>query len=177
MAVSWRCAAAEQGVAGSSRLPLFAAGRIGNNGPMQTTSRPSPSAALRGAAAVLACVLPVLLLAACASKRPDGNKLNAALYDYASAIRWGELDAALSHVDPEYRTKHPLDSIERARFAQLQVSGYYVRQNREDASGRILQTVEIRLVNRHTQTERTVVDHQVWRWDEEARRWWLTCRR
>jgi len=141
---------------------------------MQPTSRPSQPAVAHRVVAALACLLLIALLAACASKRPDGNKLQAALYDYASAIRWGELDAALSHVDPEYREAHPLDSIERARFAQLQVSGYYVRQNSEDASGRVLQTVEIRLVNRHTQTERTIVDQQVWRWDEEARRWWLT---
>lgn len=132
----------------------------------------SSAAALNSCAA--ACLLLALLLAGCASTTPDRRALDDALYDYASAIRWGELDAALSHVDPDYLAAHPLDSIERARFQQLQVSGYYVRQNSQDAEGRVHQLVEIRLVNRHTQTERSVVDRQTWRWDAEAKRWWLT---
>src|SRR5690606_38807268 len=74
-----------------------------------------------------ACLL--LAAAGCAGKRADQRLLHDTLYDYASAIRWGDLDAALSHVDPDYLRTHPLDSVERNRFQQLQVSGYYVKQS------------------------------------------------
>jgi hypothetical protein len=36
-----------------------------------------------------------------------------------------------------------------------------------------MQMVEIRLVNRHTLVERTVLAREHWRWDEDAKRWWL----
>jgi len=34
------------------------------------------------------------------------------------------------------------------------------------------QNVELRLVNRHTQVERTLLDRQRWRFDPIAKRWW-----
>jgi hypothetical protein len=40
--------------------------------------------------------------------------------------------------------------------------------------GSMEQIVEIRLINRNTQAERIVTDVQIWRWDEKAKRWWLT---
>ena len=130
---------------------------------------PTPPLAWRLAAA---CVL-LLMLAACASRGPDRRLLDETLYDYSSAIRWGELDAALAHVDPAVLAKRPLEPLDRRRFEQVQVTGYYVQKRGETAEGELHQLVELRLVNRHTQTERVVLDRQRWRWDAEARRWWL----
>lgn len=113
-------------------------------------------------------------VAACSSRGPDQRMLRDALFDYSSAIRWGELEAALGHVEPEYRDAHPLTALERRRFEQLQVSGYYVRSSSQDSEGRLHQVVEIRLVNRHTLEERAITDRQTWRWDRERSRWWLT---
>ena len=150
--------------------------RIGENGLMATPSRPRRAASPgfpRAAGRVLLLVL-LALLVACASRGPDRRMLRDALFDYSSAIRWGELDAALGHVDPDYLAKHPLTALERRRFQQLQVSGYYVRSSSQDSEGRVHQVVEIRLVNRHTLEERAVTDRQTWRWDSERSRWWLT---
>jgi hypothetical protein len=119
-------------------------------------------------------LLSLLLLVACASRGPDRRMLRDALFDYQSAIRWGELEAALAHVDPAHQQAHPLTDIARRRFQQLQVTGYYVKTSTQDDQDRVHQAVEIRLVNRHTQTERSVLDRQVWRWDGEQGRWWLT---
>ena len=47
------------------------------------------------------------------------------------------------------------------------------RHNREAPQPEIAQVVEIGVVNEHTQTERAVVDRQRWRWDKQAKRWWL----
>ena len=38
----------------------------------------------------------------------------------------------------------------------------------------VQQTVRISLVNIHTQSERTLTDHQTWHYDEKAKHWWLT---
>jgi hypothetical protein len=38
----------------------------------------------------------------------------------------------------------------------------------------VRQTATISLVNIHTQSERSVVDHQTWHYDEKTKHWWLT---
>jgi hypothetical protein len=37
-----------------------------------------------------------------------------------------------------------------------------------------LLTLEIKLINRHTQAERSILDRQHWRFDAARQRWWLT---
>jgi len=113
-----------------------------------------------------------LLLAACASG-PDTRKRDEALYLYASAIRWSDIDAALAFIDPELLRTQPLSSVERARYDQVQVAGYQVKNILASDEDELVQVVEIRLVNRHTQVERIIMDRQRWRWDETAKTWWL----
>ena len=96
------------------------------------------------------------------------------LFNYAGAIRWGHIDDAWSMVDPEYARQHPMTALERERFEQIQVTGYQVTGSEMLSENELMQQVEIRLVNRHTLTERVIQDRQRWRWDPAARRWWLT---
>ncbi len=122
---------------------------------------------------VLAPVLALLLVAACGSTGGQRSPRDEALYSYVSAVRWSDFDAALTFVDPETLRAKPMTSIESERYKQFQVSGYDVKSSREPAEGLYEQEVELRLVNRNTQVERTVTDRQRWRWDPEAKRWWL----
>jgi hypothetical protein len=115
----------------------------------------------------------VLLLAACASGKPNVNKLDARLYTYASAIRWEGFAAAAEFIDPALREAHAPSALQLQRYEQVQVSGYRVRAKTQPAPDEVLQVVEIGLVNRHTQVERSVIDRQRWRWDAEAGQWWL----
>lgn len=96
------------------------------------------------------------------------------LFNYAGAIRWGHIDDAWSMVDPAYARQHPMNALERERFEQVQVTGYLVKGTQMLSETEMAQVVEIRLVNRHTQAERVILDRQLWRWDKDARRWWLT---
>ena len=96
------------------------------------------------------------------------------LFNYAGAIRWGHIDDAWSMVDPEYARKHPMSALDRERFEQVQVTGYLVKGTQMLSETEMAQVVEIRLINRHTQAERVITDRQLWRWDEDARCWWLT---
>ena len=121
----------------------------------------------------LLLLVSLLALAGC----PNGTrppKPDSLLTDYGVAIRWNEFDDALDFVDPEQRAAQPLTDLERERFKQIQVTGYEVKDRDVAADGSVEQTVEIRLVNRNTQIERSFIDHQRWRYDPATKRLWLT---
>lgn len=122
---------------------------------------------------LLAPALAVLLLTACGSMGSQRTPREEALYTYVSAIRWSDFQAAAAFVDPKVMAEKPLTDLEMERYKQFQVSGYQVQGSSEPAEDRYEQVVEIRLVNRNTQVERIITDRQQWRWDAEAKRWWL----
>ena len=121
---------------------------------------------------LLAATLVLVLLGACATAGQRSPR-DQVLYDYVSAVRWSDFDAAARFLDPALLEREPLTDLERERYRQFQVSGYEVKSASEPAEGEYQQVVEIRLVNRHTQTEKVLTDRQRWRWDPEAKRWWL----
>ncbi|HEX5756600.1 MAG TPA: hypothetical protein VFY12_09645 [Arenimonas sp.] len=124
--------------------------------------------------AVLALIVASLVLVGCpASKRSARGPLDQALYDYAGAIRWSDFEAAYTFVDPEVRAEQDLAHIEIERLKQFQTSDYQVKRVIGSVDDVYEQVVEIRLVNRHTQLERTVVERQRWRFDAEQKAWWL----
>jgi len=118
-------------------------------------------------------LLSLLVLAGCpdGSRKPTADNL---LADYGAAIRWNEFDKAVDFLDPAQRAAEPLTDLERERFKQVQVTGYEVKDREIAADGGVTQTVEIRLVNRNTQIERSLIDHQRWRFDPAAKRLWLS---
>jgi hypothetical protein len=123
--------------------------------------------------------LSTVLLAACASMSMDKIKskesiLEETLKTYAATIRWGDMTQALAFVDPKYRQAHPLSDLDLQRYHQVQVSSYNDQPAAPVSADEIAQTVEIGLININTQAARSIVDHQIWRYDEKEKRWWLT---
>ena len=118
-------------------------------------------------------VLLLLAVAACGSMNAKRNPRDAMLYQYVSAVRWSDFDRAVGFLDPKVLEAEPLDPLELERLKQYQVSGYEVRTSSEPAEHEYEQVVEIRLVNRHTQAEKVILDRQHWRYDGETKRWWL----
>lgn len=117
-----------------------------------------------------------VLLAACASGG-EKRKLDERLYAYAGVVRWGgDLMQALEFVAPDQREALTPSTLEQTRLQQYQVAGYYVQGTQAISEEEVHQLVEIRLVNRHTQVERNLIDRQVWRWDDDADTWWLTSK-
>ncbi|MBS7457443.1 hypothetical protein [Coralloluteibacterium stylophorae] len=116
----------------------------------------------------------VLPLGGCPATSTRQQTVDQALYTYAGMIRWGEFEGAWEYVDPEVREAQPLSDIDIERYKQLQVTGYHPKTSAPTADGGLVRTVEIALVNRHTQVERTVQVVETWRWDEDAQRFWLT---
>jgi len=135
---------------------------------MNMTSRPLQTGLIRAGLLTLL----VFVLAACATSGQRSPR-DQMLYDYVSAVRWSDFDAAAKFLDPARVAESPLTDLELERYRQFQVSGYEVKSASEPADGEYQQVVEIRVVNRHTQVEKVLTDRQRWRWDPEAKRWWL----
>lgn len=155
--------------------PLAGDAAIGKNAAMPI---PMP-ASLRPVIArtVIALLLTGMMLASagCAADRSKKTLLQETLYAYAGAIRWNQFDGAWEQfVDPAVRAAQPLTAIDRARYQQVSVTGYHVKGAAPVSETEFAQTVEIGLVNRHTQAGRVVMTREVWQWDEARRRWWLT---
>ena len=108
------------------------------------------------------------------SKRSSIKKFEIAQMKYASSIRWNEFEMAWGYVDPKYRNEKPMSDLEIERLKQIQVTGYTEKTMDVLEDGTVELRVEIRLVNRNTQAERVIIDTQLWRWDPEGKRWWLT---
>lgn len=133
---------------------------------MRPTRIPSRAFLFALCALVLSLGLP-----GCASTQ-QASALQQAQYAWSAAIRWGDFEGAWNLVDPGYRDRHPLTDLELARYRQVQISGY------QELSGSASETeaqrqVEIGVVNRHTLAERRVRHTERWRWDPQAKAWWI----
>lgn len=121
----------------------------------------------------LGLLLLMLAFAGCAT-RQRASQLDETLRNYAALIRWNEFAAASDYYDPQLRQTHPITRLDVQRLEQFRVAGYDERSQSISPDGaRATQSVEIRLYNVHTMAERVIVDHQVWRYDPDAKRWWL----
>ena len=122
----------------------------------------------------LFAVLAVVVSVGCASsQKADGKLLESTLRSYASVMRWGDVAQALPFIDPAVLEANPVDAVTLERFKQVQVAGYRERSLEMTGELEARQIVQIDLVNRHTQEERTVVDQQRWRYDAVEKKWWL----
>lgn len=118
-------------------------------------------------------LMALALVAGCAANQRR-DSMTTTLNAYAATLRWGDFTRAVDFVDPAYREAHPLTPLQLARYKQVRVAGYDEGEGPVPVSEtEIRQTVKIGLINRHTQHERFVIDHQVWKWDPQAKRWWL----
>lgn len=125
---------------------------------------------------VFALSLSLVLLGACATQKMRSKQtvLDETLRSYAATIRWGELEQAQAFVDPEVLRTHPPTALELARYRQVKVTSYDEQPVMPVGEDEVRQAVEIGLVNVNTQSARSVIDRQTWRYDAKLKRWWLT---
>ncbi len=123
---------------------------------------------------IWAALLMVMLAAgACASKGASDEGLRSRLFHYAAAIRWNEIEQAVKYVDPAVLAEKPFTDADAGRWREIQIARYLEGPQSVDPQGRVEQTVQIELIDRATQSVRTIVDRQRWRYDETAQIWWL----
>lgn len=122
---------------------------------------------------LLALALVLVLAPAAAQSRLQRGKLQQVQDAYAAAIRWGDFENAWQAVDPAYKAEHPMTELEFERYQQVQISGYRDLMTSGGPDGTVERAVELRVINKHTMAERTMRYRERWRWDPEAKRWWL----
>lgn len=116
----------------------------------------------------------VLSLSACASSRPQMSELEKRQYAYSAAIRWGDFEGAWSMVDPKYREQNPMTELEFSRYQQVQVSGYRDLAAQAVPERSAVREIQIGVINKNTMAERTLRYTEQWRYDAEAKTWWIT---
>ena len=112
------------------------------------------------------------LLAGCATSTSQGDALQKAQYAYSAAIRWGDFEGAWNMVDPAYRKAHPMSDLEFERYKQLQISAYHDLGS-QVGDGQARREVQIGIINRNTLVERDARYTELWRYDAEAKSWWI----
>ena len=121
---------------------------------------------------VLLCLF---ALAACATMANQRVKYDQAVYAWSGFIRWGDFEGATSLIDPKEREKLELTPLQMERYKQVQIASYRdVGAKVDMEAGTSIRDIEIGVINRHTMAERTVHYREVWRWDPEAKAWWIT---
>lgn len=117
----------------------------------------------------------LLALVGCASLGPETNKLDQAQYAWTGAIRWGDFEGAITLIDPKLREQHPPTAVELERYKQVQISSYRdVGSSSDLKGGTAVRDIEIGVINRHTQAERSLRYREQWRFDPVAKTWWIT---
>lgn len=119
----------------------------------------------------------LLIASGCASYREDRREdaLEAATIAYGAALRWGYYETAVGYLHPEKRkiAEVPKD------LPNIRLTGYEVVQppiplgdDGQGVSDR-MQMVRIDYLHENTQSVNTLMDRQVWRYEPEAKNWWL----
>lgn len=122
---------------------------------------------------ILALLISLSLFAGCATPTKKKDALDATLESYASTIRWGNFEDAVAFIDPAVLKEHPLTGLDLQRYQQVRVSGYNPQSPRPLGDKEIGQVVEVILINNNTQSVRSLIDRQRWRYDDKDKRWWL----
>jgi hypothetical protein len=113
------------------------------------------------------------LIAGCPQTKAEKG-LSETLSQYETFVRWAEWDAAAGFVAQEYLEEHPITRLDMDRLRLFKVTQYVVRSSTPVSGGDgLMQTVEIRMFNKHQARERVVIDEQYWKYDPEIERWQL----
>ncbi len=122
---------------------------------------------------LIAVILLAALCTGCGglSTQTESDALQVTLTAYANALRWGGFDQAIKYVDPETLKQHPLTPLDLERYKQVRVVSYTEQPIVPTGKHEVTQIVEIGVLNINTQTERGIVDRQLWRYDEPTKHW------
>jgi hypothetical protein len=121
----------------------------------------------------VALALTVSLLPACSSFKEEKrtNKLQETTQAYMSSLRWGYYDLASQMIANRESTPEPIDFDFLKR---IRVTSYSTLSQFSNAELNSVQYV-VQISYYHTDygRVRSITDHQNWRYDEDAKRWFL----
>ena len=113
------------------------------------------------------------LLLGCPQSKEDKD-LSETLQQYETIIRWAQWDAAANFVSAEYQEEHPITRLEMDRLRLFRVTQYILRTSTPVDEGLGMKQIgELHNLNKNQARERTIIDEQYWKYDEERERWLL----
>ena len=119
-------------------------------------------------------LIATLFLVACVAAANLEKSRGETLKQYQSLVRWSEWDGAVGYLAPEFLEEHPVSRLDLERLRLFRVTQYIVRATQNYDEGKTtVQMVEIHLFNKAQAVERSIIDEQLWRYDETAERWFL----
>lgn len=122
---------------------------------------------------ILAILLVLFSLSGCVPNQLEKSR-SEAFRQYETIVRWSQWDAAADFVSPEYLAEHPISRLQMDRLRLFRVTQYTIRSvNILEDGMAATQVVEIKLFNTNQGLERSIVDEQLWRYDETSQRWRL----
>jgi len=125
--------------------------------------------------AILALAIGLVASGCGPSKSKRKMALDDTLSQYATAVRWGDFAAASRYLDPEISPDKKPTRLDMERYKNLRISSYLPQPIQPGSDpDRIVQPVRISFYNRFTNRERSILDRQVWRYDADKKRWYLT---
>lgn len=125
------------------------------------------------ATGALLCLLATLLLAGCVPPKKQKD-LDSTLLAYEQMVRWSQWDAAAGMLAPEYLEENPITNLDMERLRLFQVTNYTLRSAAPLGDGNeFSQVVEIRMFNKTQAREKSIIDRQLWKYDEEIEVWLL----
>lgn len=120
-----------------------------------------------------ATILCAVAIAACSANQIDQSR-GEAFKQYETIVRWSQWDAAADFIAPEYIAENPITRLDMDRLRLFRVTSYTVRSTGVYDEGMTAQqVVEIRMFNKNRGIEKTILDQQEWRYNEESKRWLL----
>ncbi len=115
---------------------------------------------------VLSCAMALL---SCAEQKREAT-LEDSLTMYEKAIRWSEFGRASKYLmNPE---DADIENLEGIKVTSYEPTG----RNVSEDGLQIEESVKISYTLAGNQAERTLVDRQIWEYDQEKDRWYLTTR-
>jgi hypothetical protein len=113
------------------------------------------------------------LLSGCPQSK-ENKDLSETLLQYETIVRWAQWDAAADFIAPEYLKDNPVTRLDLDRLRLFRVTQYMVRSAASiDEGNGLIQVVEIRMFNQNQARERSIIDEQYWKYNEETKHWKL----
>ena len=115
----------------------------------------------------------ILLLVGCATYQGLSrlSSLESTSKAYEKAMRWGEYQLASSFIKTQGTDGQSLDL---KKLENIKITSYKsIEKNTPEDKLQAHQTVEIKYYNTDYLIEKTLIDKQLWEYDEEQKAWYL----
>ncbi len=136
-------------------------------------SHQDPARYCRISPVLLMALLLAFSLAGCMPPQLEKTR-SEAFRQYEIIVRWSQWDAAADFISPDYLLDNPISRLQMDRLRLFRVTQYTIRSvNVIEDGWAAMQVVEIKMFNTNQGLERTIIDEQMWRYEESSQRWRL----